>query len=469
MTSLLTGLWTKIEGGFQTLKGSSVSLSSLAADLKLDTKRTNSKKQKKSVSDEQLEVEDALYTLKVAVMKYKKLWNMIDCRKLVNREYLDVSDYFIEIGDTVVSLSDDQGFLGEFERLCTTIAVDSIHVVQSIVTWVTSDIYIKGKEMKDFDYGDNKNKNKSENENENENENKKMITNTPDSKKKYIDNKSNNDENDKANDNDNDDDNDNENYKNEMDLELSDSSDIVLNIREKLLDVLLTWMTLGDENNQESDSRDVRTMHRALQREAFSMVGTLRALYPMKSRTYRYVDCLAFVPSQGLLAGLRRVFELEGGRIREDMRRCEEIIALHDESMQGGKGNNNTHTSSSSSSSSKAVHEVEKHTDLLVNYLLLPLSNSMMFDIENLNRRQAAAVLCYYLDPSVTVQEAVSGLIKCLKERDIVKYLEVQMVALKSFYTDNVVNKLKEKLTLEEDSGLEDYLEAEKNASQVYS
>jgi hypothetical protein len=64
-----------------------------------------------------------------------------------------------------------------------------------------------------------------------------------------------------------------------------------------------------------------------------------------------------------------------------------------------------------------------------------------MYDVENLNRRQAAAVLCYYVDPSPIVQEAVKCLMKSLKEKDIVKYLEVQMVALKSVFMDHVVNR----------------------------
>ena len=90
-----------------------------------------------------------------------------------------------------------------------------------------------------------------------------------------------------------------------------------------------------------------------------------------------------------------------------------------------------------------------------------------MYDIENLNRRQAAAVLCYYSDPSPVIQDTVKNMIKCLRENDIVKYLEVQMVALKSFYSENVVNKLKEKQMLEEESMLEDYLEAERIINEV--
>ena len=459
VTSLLSGLWTKIENGIQVLKGSSVTLSSLAAELKLEGKKQNSKKQKKTISDEQVEVEDALYTIKVSIMKYKKLWSMLDCRKLVEQDHNDITDYLIEISDIVISLCDDQRYFGELEKICGFIAVDSIYIFQSILAWATNEIYLKSKEMKSFD--DN---NKGNNENENESyQNNKMIRNA-----------TNQDENEKDNENGNENENENEKYRKEVDLELSDSTDIVLNLREKLLDELLTWMALG-EDSQEREYKDVREFHRTLQREAFSLIGTLRALFPIKCGLYQYVDKLSFLPSQDLLGGLRKVFETEGERIKEDLKRCEDIILLHDESNHNSNSNRNTsinrdagiNASITGNNKIKAIQDTENLTNMLVNSLLLPLSNSIMYDIGNLNRRQAAAMLFYYLHPSTIVQESVKNLIKFLKEGDIVKYLEVQMVALKSFYTEKVVNKIKIKASLEEDSGLEDYLEAERYASEV--
>ena len=145
VTSLLSGLWTKIENGIQILKGSSVTLSSLAAELKLEGKKHNSKKQKKTVSDEHVEIEDALYTIKVSIMKYKKLWSMLDCRKLVEQDHNDITDYLIEISDIVISLCDDQRYYGELEKICGFIAVDSIYIIQSILAWATNEIYLKSK------------------------------------------------------------------------------------------------------------------------------------------------------------------------------------------------------------------------------------------------------------------------------------------------------------------------------------
>jgi hypothetical protein len=116
-----------------------------------------------------------------------------------------------------------------------------------------------------------------------------------------------------------------------------------------------------------------------------------------------------------------------------------------------------------------SMAEAEELNSLLVNKLLVPLSNSMMFDIENLNRRQAAAVLCYYLDSSPAVQDSVKLLIKNLKDRDVVKYLEVQMVALKGVYTLQVISHLREKQQMEEEGEFDEDIETEQEVSNKIS
>ena len=434
MVSLLSGSWTKINSGFQILKDSSASLSTLTSELKIDSKNEkneknkskNTKKGKKSSQDERTEMEESLYALGVVVMKFKKLWGMIDCRKLSKEDYNDLTDQLIEIADVTVTICDEINVTNDIEKVCTLLSVDCMHIVQSILGWVVRDAYVRASELNSIESGKNE---KSNDDNENENEN-------------------------------------------EVDLEISDSCDIILSLREKLIDVLLTWMSLGSSSSQDSDEMSVREIHRTLQRESFSMIGTIRALFPIKINEYKYVDKLYYTPSQDVLAGLRRVFEFEGGRIKMELNKYNDIIAYYDElndSRKNDKNNENNSENQNENENQKliAIQESENLIKILVNSLLIPLSNSLMYNIENLNRRQAAAVLCYYSDPSPVIQDTVKNMIKCLRENDIVKYLEVQMVALKSFYSENVVNKLKEKQMLEEESMLEDYLEAERIINEV--
>ena len=453
MVSLLSGSWTKINSGFQILKDSSASLSSLTSELKIDPKNEknkskNTKKGKKSSQDERTDMEESLYALGVVVMKFKLLWGMIDCRKLSKEDYNDLTDQLIEIADVTVTICEEINVTNEIEKICTLLSVDCMHIVQSILGWVVRDAYVRASEL-----------NNIEGETNNVNKNKyKMIT----------DNSDKNDNNENENENENK----NEN-ENEVDLEISDSCDIILSLREKLIDVLLTWMSLGSSSSQDSDEMSVREIHRTLQRESFSMIGTIRALFPIKINQYKFVDKLYYTPSQDVLAGLRKVFEFEGGRIKMELNKYNDIIAHFDEINDGRKNNNGDNNSENQKKNENenqkliAIQESENLIKILVNSLLIPLSNSLMYDIENLNRRQAAAVLCYYSDASPVIQDTVKNMIKCLRENDIVKYLEVQMVALKSFYSENVVNKLKEKQMLEEESMLEDYLEAERIINEV--
>jgi hypothetical protein len=73
----------------------------------------------------------------------------------------------------------------------------------------------------------------------------------------------------------------------------------------------------------------------------------------------------------------------------------------------------------------------------LVENLLCPLGGSI-YDIEHLNRRQAAALMGYIVDPSSDVQKVVKAWIKTLKEKNIGKYLESILVALKKSYEERI-------------------------------
>ena len=105
--------------------------------------------------------------------------------------------------------------------------------------------------------------------------------------------------------------------------------------------------------------------------------------------------------------------------------------------------------------------EIDSLSQALASTLLTPLGYSLMYDIEHLNRRQAAAVLCYCLNPHEAVQDAVKVLIKALRDGDIVKYLEVQMVALKGMFLEHVVSRLREKQQNEDEGVYEDDIDAE--------
>ena len=87
--------------------------------------------------------------------------------------------------------------------------------------------------------------------------------------------------------------------------------------------------------------------------------------------------------------------------------------------------------------SERDVIESEKLSRQLVENLLCPLSGSM-YDIDNLNRRQAAALMSYIVDPSSDVQKVVRSWIKTLKDKNIGKYLEAILVALKKSYEEKV-------------------------------
>jgi hypothetical protein len=378
----------------------------------LDGTKDKRKPSRRSSANEKAFIEEAVLSASVCVMKYKNLWMLLDCRELSDHNIDDMADQFVEVTDITVSLCEEQAMTGALEKACTSAASDAAHILQSLLAWSTYDTYTRARDLNDVTEDD----------------------------------------------------------ANEGDVEMAEKEDdedliasvgVVLNVREKLVDVLQSWLTLGetaDDSPSEGTGSSFSTseMCRVLQRDAFSMIGTLRTLYPVRQNQYRHVGDLAFSPSQEILAGLRKVFELDGARIK---RRIKHYSAFISEGASTGDRTNEK----------QATAEVEALTKLLVDGLLLPLSNSMMFDIENLNRRQAAAVFCYYVDPSPLVVDTVKGLMKCLKDSDIVKYLEVQMVALKGIYTENVVTLSLEQRQLEAEGDLDNYLAAERVASAAIS
>jgi hypothetical protein len=103
--------------------------------------------------------------------------------------------------------------------------------------------------------------------------------------------------------------------------------------------------------------------------------------------------------------------------------------------------------------SEKDQAEAQALSRELVEKLLWPISGQM-YDLENLHRRQAAAVLNHIVDPNQDVQKLIRAWIKSLKETNFAKYLEAVVVALKHSYEDNVGSIL-EKLILSQSGEVE--------------
>jgi len=71
--------------------------------------------------------------------------------------------------------------------------------------------------------------------------------------------------------------------------------------------------------------------------------------------------------------------------------------------------------------------------------ILSSLSSSLVSgDFSNLNRRQAAAIMVYLTSSNSGIVDLVKTFGRRLKGANIVRYLEVQMLAIKSHYMDNV-------------------------------
>jgi len=194
----------------------------------------------------------------------------------------------------------------------------------------------------------------------------------------------------------------------------------VLSLREKLVDVIHTWLgleTAGESNND--------IYKRELQRTAFEIVGDLRLIHSQKLSPHVHLCALSWIPTKEFLDDLRRVFEAEEEKIRLLATSLKEQISSE---------------SSDPSSSATAQMSIEQLGDTLTDGLLRPLSQSMVYDPSSINRRQAAAILVHIMDPIDSVQKYVKDWVRKLKENSISKYLEIQLVTLKGFFEKNVMD-----------------------------
>lgn len=201
-------------------------------------------------------------------------------------------------------------------------------------------------------------------------------------------------------------------------------NEAIISVRDKFSDVLCTLMApRGLENataEQESSLFEV-----CLGRDAFHLAADLRMLFPLKVKEYRNCNELAFSASQALLGCMRKVFEQEGQRKKE-------VIA-----------------------ESKHAAVKDAAVKYFVTDILFPHMQVLLFDVGNLNRRQAAALVYYVLDDSEVVSEVVRYFLKSLKDSDFVKYLEVQMVALKGMFGELIAKPVQRRLDGDVDQDLE--------------
>lgn len=180
----------------------------------------------------------------------------------------------------------------------------------------------------------------------------------------------------------------------------------ILNKRERIISAAVLCM----------DIPTVDTLSMQIQLEGFRTVSIVRSFFPMKEAGFKTIDCLAYSPDQKVLNSLRKVFESSRQRIYSDFHEME-------------NGGNDLAMSGSDDPAAK----------VLLEKLLWPLSKSLVFDLSNINRRQAAAVIVHLMDPNEQVQEAIKLIVKRLRDGDVVKFLEITLVALKGMYQDEIL------------------------------
>jgi hypothetical protein len=182
----------------------------------------------------------------------------------------------------------------------------------------------------------------------------------------------------------------------------------VRRFREKLVDVLQLWMESNEGILDFEDSNMLKV-------EAFKIIGDLRVLFAPSPHTDAFAG-FSWQPSQEVLKSMRSVFDEEVASFRDH------LVAAEDNSSEQDQNDGLSFR--------------------LAENLFYPLGQVMLYDAENLNRRQAAAILSFMADSQPRVQEVVKVWAKKLKEIDFVKYLEIQLVTLRTVFTDRVLKHL---------------------------
>lgn len=192
----------------------------------------------------------------------------------------------------------------------------------------------------------------------------------------------------------------------------------LLEVREKLVEMSLSYMRYLKFVSESVNSSDEEiSVAEAFAISGFRIISYLRSYFPLRQNKYLGVDRLLFQPSSEALGLLKFVFDNISQRINEQLDQLE----VDNEATADQNG------------------QEKKLSRVLIEQLLLPLSGSFVYDTENFNRRQTAAVLLFILHRNPSVVEAVKTIAKKLRDKELVAYLEAQFVALKSCFAEEVL------------------------------
>jgi hypothetical protein len=379
--------------------------------------------------------EELILTLHVSLLKLKLFCEQIDCRSYIDGVSIEqVVDELIEVTELVPVLCEVEALDKRLANLCIDMAHNTVAVLFSNTFWHFRDVQELRDQIRD----------------KHEKKKKKLKARSPSqSTVTTVEDDGAEEEEPRAADP-------------KMDKLVTAAVERVLYLRDKLVDVLHTWLQLGydasspaeveleeDDRPSSSSSNAVvlrfDEVSRALRLLAFNLIQELRHCFLVKIKRHQHLDGLVFAPSQELLTALRKEFETEGDRLKMQLSKLDP-----DDPKQ------------------KQLHN--ELSLQLIDSLLYPLANHLIDDVENLNRRQAAAVLYYLLlDCNPLVEDAVKQIMRLLKEADTVKFLEIHIVALKGLFSDCVMKTLQARIAAdEEDDPSFDFQSSEKVEEDGY-
>lgn len=189
--------------------------------------------------------------------------------------------------------------------------------------------------------------------------------------------------------------------------EAGEQEALVLGLRDKLLEALHSWL-----------EADGAPLDAELALEAFRVLGDLRVLYSPRNAAHRVVSALAWTPAPALVDSMRKVFEGQSRRLLGEM----EALGDSEEERAAGR-----------------ALSVQ-----LVQGLLCPMGIATMYNMESLSVRQAAAVLNHAADDDDGATALLRAWSKKLRDFDPVKFLEVQLVALRQRFVEGVLGPQRE-------------------------
>lgn len=312
---------------------------------------------KGSSSQNDYEKQDSLYGLSSSITLFKHLWRNIDCRGIIKDNLLDLSDTLVEASDVLLQACETESSKVDKDssRLARATLSGLKHTANCLFNFIAWTTRDAHSNGSSYSEDD------------------------------------------------------------EVPTEIVET----LTIREKLIDVIHTW--LGLETSDDRSNLFVQELHRT----AFEIVGDLRLIHSPKLGIHVHLCALVWTPSKEFLDDLRRVFETEETKIRA-------LAASIRDQMEKLSGD--------PLKFSTAKQSMEDLGETLTDGLLRPLSQSMVYDSSSINRRQAAAILVHIMDPIESVQKYVKEWVRKLKENSISKYLEVQLVTLKAYFERKVVD-----------------------------